>query len=197
VAERLIDQENPLPGVAALIGYTPTSKTIIKQQMINHVAFQTVTASLLYGGHMVCFAQMEVAVTQRYHRLYMVAAVVYRSIAGVPPAGEGDTPTATPEGGAFDLSQRPIVPAPMATVVPEGLAHGFSVRPAASRSSDEPVPLPTDRERGNLCRTSDDAGLVFLDKNCAGAYEANILVQAIASMRIAGDGHAPGSPGGP
>jgi hypothetical protein len=73
----------------------------------------------------------------------------------------------------------------MATVVPDGLAHGFSVRPAASRAHDEPVPLPTDCERGNLCRTSDDAGLVFLDKNCAGAFEANILVQSIASVRIA------------
>jgi hypothetical protein len=73
----------------------------------------------------------------------------------------------------------------MATVVPDGLAHGFSVRPAASRVSDEPLPLPTDRERGNLCRTPDDAGLVFLDKNCAGAFEATILQQSLASMRIA------------
>jgi hypothetical protein len=184
VAERLMSQENPLPGVAALVGYTPAAKATIKQQVINHVTFQVVSSELLYGGHMVCFVDMGVEVTQRYHRLYTVAAVVYRSIAGLPPGGEGE-PTATPLPGASGASPQRVNPAAMAPSFPTDLAQGFSVQPADSRVGAEPPPLPTDRERGNLCRTPDDGGLTFLDKNCAGALEVTLLVQSMASVRLA------------
>lgn len=182
VAVRLIAQESYLPSVAALMGETPISREVIKQSVINHVTYQSVSADLEYGGHMVCSVQMAVAVTQQHHRLYAVVALVYREIFGLPPGGG---PTATPVPGGSGIAPQQVSPAAIATVVPASLAHSFSVVPVASRAAEAPVPLPTDRERGNLCRTADDVGLIFLDKNCAADAYVTTMLQIAASMRIA------------
>lgn len=183
VAARLIAQESYLPSVATLMGSTPISHEVTKKQVINHVTYQIVSANLLYGGHMVCSVEMTVAVTQQHHRLYAVAAIVYAAIFGLPPGG--GEPTDTPVPGDSGISPQQVIPAVVATAVPSGLAPASSAVPAAAVADAGPVPLPTDRERGNLCRTSDDVGLIFLDKNCAAGADTNAMLQAGASMRIA------------
>ncbi len=183
VALRLISQQSPLPSVAPLEGYTRISKEVIKQLAVNHITYQTVTADLDYGGHMVCRALMSVAVTQQHQRLYVVASVAYQAIFGLPPGG-GSQPTDTPTPNGFILSPGRALPGAVATAAAGPMsepAHGD----ASGWAGDAPAPLPTDHERGNLCRTPDDAGLIFLDKNCAAAAYSSAMLRSFASMTIA------------
>jgi hypothetical protein len=182
LALRLISQQSPLPTVATLEGYARISQEVIKKLVANHTTYQSVTADLTYGGHMVCYARMSVAVAQQHRRLYVVAALVYESIAGLPPGGSGSTDTPTP--GGFAVAPGSAHPAAMATAV-AGPMMAHDHHAASERPSDAPAPLPTDRERGNLCRTQDDAGLVFLDKNCAATRYSNAMLQAFSSINIA------------
>lgn len=183
VALRLISQESPLPTVSTLEGYARISQEVIRKLVVNHTAYQSVTTDLTYGGHMVCYARMSVAVTQQHRRLYVVAALVYESIAGLPPGGSAPTDTPTPDG--FAVGPGGARPEAMATAVAAGLLMAHDRYATGERPYDAPAPLPTDRERGNLCRTRDDAGLVFLDKNCAATRYSNAMLQAFSSMSIA------------
>jgi len=64
----------------------------------------------------------------------------------------------------------------------QALAQGrqiFRQRPLAP-----PAPLPTDRLRGNRCRTSQDAGLAVVDRNCAFNADRQALVTIFSSFTI-------------
>ncbi len=64
----------------------------------------------------------------------------------------------------------------------QALAQGRQI--PRQRPSDPPAPLPTDRLRGNRCRTSQDAGLAVVDRNCAFDVDRQTLATMFSSFTI-------------
>ncbi len=83
-------------------------------------------------------------------------------------------------------SPRPCQPpSPRANAAPfgaQGRDQSWQVPP--QRPSDPPAPLPNDQLRGNRCRTSQDAGLAVVDRNCAFNADRQALVTIFSSFTI-------------
>ncbi len=176
VALRLLAQENQI---------SPVVKIETRRVVVNGVAYQTAGGYLISGFPLMATVAA-VAVTQRHHRLYAIASLVYLQVYTAPPAGSGFSPTDTPVGNAEPA--RPAQPVAVSTAIAArggatpGGAQGRQI--SRQRPSDPPAPLPTDRLRGNRCRTSQDAGLAVVDRNCAFNADRQALVTIFSSFTI-------------
>lgn len=176
VATRLLYQENGiLPRIVV-----PTQRIVL-----NGVAFEMASVYRVSGSPFMG-TYSSVAVTQRHHRLYAVATVAYVKIATLPPPGAG-TPTPTPTDiGGFGQSQQGVRSRAIPTLGPAMMSSLAESPAGAARAhaAATPVPLPTDRMRGNPCPAVADAGLIVLDKNCAYTAERRILQSMLSSFTI-------------
>ena len=180
VALRLLAQENQI---------SPLVKIQTQRVVVNGVAYQAAGGYLISGSPLMA-AVAAVAVTQRHHRLYAVANLAYLQVYTAPPAGPGFSPTDTPVGNAEPARRaRPALPAAVSTAVAAradaaGSAQGQGRQISRQRPSAPPAPLPTDRLRGNRCRTVQDAGLAVVDRNCAFNVDRQALVTIFSSFTI-------------
>ncbi len=175
VAFRLLAQENQV---------SPVVQIQTKRVVVNGAPYETVGGYLISGVPLMATIA-SVAVTQRHHRLYAIATLVYLQVYTTPPAGTGPTPTDTPIGNA-EPAQR-LQPAAVSTAVAG--RYDVSVgdgdrRIARERPADPPAPLPTDLLRGNRCRTSQDAGLAVVDRNCAFRAELQAMMTMLSTFTI-------------
>jgi len=182
VALRLLAQENQI---------SPLVKIQTQRVVVNGVAYQAAGGYLISGSPLMA-SVAAVAVTQRHHRLYAIANLAYLQVYTAPPAGPGFSPTDTPVGGNAEPARPalPALPAAVSTVVAAradaaaGSAQGQGRQIPRQRPSDPPAPLPTDRLRGNRCRTSQDAGLAVVDRNCAFNADRQALVTMFSTFTI-------------
>ncbi len=178
VALRLLAQENQI---------SPLVKIQTQRAVVNGVAYEAAGGFLISGSPLMA-SVAAVAVTQRHHRLYAIANLAYLQVYTAPPAGPGFSPTDTPVGNAEPA--RPALPAAVSTAVAAradaaaGSAQDRGRQISRQRPSDPPAPLPTDRLRGNRCRTSQDAGLAVVDRNCAFNADRQALVTIFSSFTI-------------
>ena len=175
VAFRLLSQENQI---------SPLVQIQTKRVVVNGVPYETAGGYLISGVPLMATIA-SVAVTQRHHRLYAIATLVYLQVYTAPPADSGPPPTDTPSGNA-EPPQR-LQPAAVSTAV----AGRYDVSVGAGdrqipreRPADPPAPLPTDRLRGNRCRTSQDAGLAVVDRNCAFRAELQAMMTMLSTFTI-------------
>ena len=174
VAIRLLSQENEV---------LPRTQFQTQRMVINGIPFET-AAVYRVSGNPYMGTYSSVAVTQRHHRLYAIAAVDYVKVATLPPPGGVATPTPTPDG--FGYSQQSVRSQAVPTIGP-AMAASEAVSPAGvagSQPAAAPVPLSTDRLRGNQCPAVTDAGLITLDKNCAYPAERQAQQSMLSSFTI-------------
>ncbi len=190
VALRLLSQENDI---------LPSVKLQTKKIVINGVPYETASGYISSGLPLMATI-VAVLVTQRHHRLYALISLVYLQVFTTPAASGGE-PTPTPEGnGEAPLRAPAEINAPSAgarvNTAPWGF-HGEGREFLPQQPLDPPAPLPTDRLRGNNCRTVNDGGLAVVDRNCAFAAEGKALATAISTLKIdprAEDDHRPAAP---
>ena len=166
VATRLLYQENTLP---------PGASLQTKKIAINHVSYQVVV-TYQYSGLPVMDTLVSIAVAQRHHRLYVLSSLVYLEAFTTQAAGSGLEATPTPgasTGLGLSLGAVPLSVGPRS-------AGGSPAR----HGNNGLVPLPTDRLRGNQCRTADDATVAVIDKNCAAPQEEQTLATVLGSFTI-------------
>jgi len=190
VAFRLLAQENHL---------SPSVQIQTKRVVVNGVAYETAFGYLISGVPLMA-TLASVAVTQRHHRLYAIANLVYLQVYTTPPAGSGPAPTDTPYGNA--QPPRRLQPAAVSTAGAgrhdAALAGAGDRQIPRERPSDPPAPLPTDRLRGNRCRTFQDDGLAVVDRNCAYKAELQATMTTLSTFtidRAATDDHRPAAVG--
>jgi hypothetical protein len=190
VAFRLLAQENQI---------SPLVQIQTKRVVVNGVPYETAGGYLISGVPLMATIA-SVAVTQRHHRLYAIATLVYLQVYTTPPANAGPTPTDTPFGNAEPAQDRR--PAAASTAVAgrydAALAVAGDRQIPRERPSDPPAPLPTDRLRGNRCRTFQDDGLAVVDRNCAFRAELQAMLTMLSTFTIdpaAADDHRPAAVG--
>ena len=180
VTLRLLAQENQI---------SPVVKIQTQRVVVNGVAYETAGGYLISGFPLMATVAA-VAVTQRHHRLYAIVSLVYLQVYTVPPAGSGAAPTDTPVGNAVSPQRAPFAAVSTAvaartSAAPSGAAGQDQGRPSPrERPTDPPAPLPTDRLRGNRCRTSQDAGLAVVDRNCAFNADQQALATTFSTLTI-------------
>ncbi len=174
VAARLIAQEHGTPLLIYKKDLPASEYGQTKRVVVNGLPFQVDTV-LLVGGSIPTFSSLTVAVTQRNHRLFVFASLVYIAIAHTPPAGLSPTPTPDAILGLLGRAASHTMP-----VNDIGPAAALPARVIMSPSSLRPV----DALRGNPCPQSTDNGLTFFDKNCAAASEGALLLQVFSSVTI-------------
>ncbi len=171
VALRLMSQENYI---------APSVKIETKKVVVNGVAYEA-AQGYVSSGFPLMATFVAAAVTQRHRRLYAVVSLAY--VQEFTAAQGGFSATPTPQGNSAPLRRAPSTSLLAARALSVG-ARGWMAGLPRKRRLAPPAPLPTDRLRGDQCRTNDDAGLNVVDKNCAFAAQSQTLTAMFSSFTI-------------